>query len=199
MFHKPAGCITARSDENDKTVFDYFQDMNTEGLFPVGRLDKDTEGLLFITNDGEINHQLMYPDKHVDKTYYFWAFGSLDEEQIRQLEAGISINDEEPLTKPATLKVIKSGLFLELKDEIQGTKYEKVKKNRDVQPVLAGYITISEGRKHQVKRMLRAFGCYVIYLKRISVGSVVLDDTLQKGQYRSLSEEEIKSLYCEKK
>jgi 16S rRNA pseudouridine516 synthase len=196
MFHKPSGCVTARSDEKDKTVFDYFKDMGTDGLFPVGRLDKDTEGLLFITNDGEFNHQLMYPDKHVDKIYYFWAFGSLEEEQIRQIEAGISINDEEPLTKPATLKVVRAGLFSELKDEIQGTKYEKVKKNRDVQPVLSGYITISEGRKHQVKRMLRAFGCYVIYLKRISIGDVALDESLEKGQYRSLTEEEVKSLFC---
>lgn len=198
MFHKPSGCITARKDENDKTVFDYFGEVNTDGLFPVGRLDKDTEGLLFITNDGEFNHQLMYPDKHVDKTYYFWAFGALIEEQISQLENGISINDEEPLTKPAKLEIVRAGLFNELKDEIEGSKYEKVKKNRDIQPVLSGYITISEGRKHQVKRMLRAFGCFVIYLKRISIGDVKLDETLQKGQYRELTGAEIESLSNEK-
>ncbi|MFA9378601.1 MAG: pseudouridine synthase, partial [Lachnotalea sp.] len=181
MFHKPSGCITARSDANDKTVLDYFEEVNTNGLFPVGRLDKDTEGLLFLTNDGEFNHRLMYPDKHVNKTYFFWAFGSLSEEQRHQLEEGITIEEGEPLTKQAKVEVIKSGLFASLKDEIDGDKYEKVKKNRDVQSVVAGYITISEGRKHQVKRMLRAMGCYVIYLKRISIGDVVLDKALEKG------------------
>lgn len=194
MFHKPSGCITARKDDVDKTVFDYFEGIQTDGLFPVGRLDKDTEGLLFITNDGEFNHQLMYPDKHVDKTYFFWAFGSLTKETILQLENGVSIGDEEALTKPAKLEIVKAGLFEELKEEISGDKYEKVKKNREVQPVVAGYITISEGRKHQVKRMLRAVGCFVIYLKRISIGEVVLDETLKKGQYRLLTEDEIQSL-----
>lgn len=197
MFHKPSGCITARIDENDKTVFDYFDGVNTNGLFPVGRLDKDTEGLLFITNDGEFNHQLMYPDKHVNKTYYFWAFGSLTEDKINQLENGISIG-EEALTKQAKLKIIKSGLFESLKNEIDGDKYNKVKKNRDVQSVAAGYITISEGRKHQVKRMFRAVGCYVIYLKRISIGDVILDKFLEKGQYRLLTEEEVQSLLSDK-
>lgn len=197
MFHKPAGCITARKDDFDKTVFDYFEGVNTDGLFPVGRLDKDTEGLLFITNDGEFNHLLMYPDKHVDKTYYFWAYGSLTEEQIHQLEIGISIGEDEELTKPAKLEIVKSGLFSSFKDEIEGDKYKKVKKNREVQSVIAGYITISEGRKHQVKRMLRAVGCFVVYLKRTSIGEVKLDESLEKGEYRFLTEIEVKSLINE--
>ncbi len=199
MLHKPAGCITARRDEIDKTVFDYFDEVNTDGLFPVGRLDKDTEGLLFITNDGEFNHQLMYPDKHVDKTYYFWAYGSLTEEQIHQLETGVSIGEDEALTKPAKLEIIKSGLFSSFKEEIEGDNYKKVKKNREVQSVVAGYITISEGRKHQVKRMLRAVGCFVVYLKRISIGEVTLDESLEKGQYRFLTEKEVDSLMMKTK
>jgi len=194
MFHKPSGCVTARSDEKDKTVLDYFQNIDCKGLFPVGRLDKDTEGLLFITNDGEFNHQLMYPDKHVAKTYFFWAFGKHNHEQIQVLETGISIQEGEPLTRPAKVSIVKEGLFSEFKDEVQGSKHEKVKKNKDVQPVLSGYITISEGRKHQIKRMMKVSGCNIFYLKRVSIGAVSLDETLQKGEFRQLTEAEIASL-----
>lgn len=195
MFHKPSGCVTARSDEKDKTVLDYFQNIDCKGLFPVGRLDKDTEGLLFITNDGEFNHQLMYPDKHVEKTYFFWAFGKLNHEQIQVLETGISIQEGGPLTRPAKVRIVKEGLFSEFKDEVQGSKHEKVRKNKDIQPVLAGYITISEGRKHQIKRMMKVSGCNIFYLKRVSIGSVTLDETLEKGEFRQLTKAELTSLF----
>lgn len=194
MFHKPAGCITARKDEKDKTVLDFFQELNNDGLFPVGRLDKDTEGLLFITNDGVFNHEIMYPDKHVDKTYFFWAFGELNIDKMARLNEGIYLENGEILVKASNVEICKQGLFEELKDQIEGNGYEKVKKNRDVQPVVSGYITISQGCKHQVKRMLKAVGCYVIYLKRVSIGKVVLDETLEKGSYRNLTKEEIDSL-----
>ncbi len=194
MFHKPAGCITARKDEKDKTVMDFFQELDNNGLFPVGRLDKDTEGLLFITNDGVFNHEIMYPEKHVDKTYFFWAFGELSKDKMASLVNGLYLENNGVLVKASKIEIHKQGLFGELQDQIQGNGFEKVKKNRDVQPVVSGSITISQGCKHQVKRMLKAVGCYIIYLKRVSIGKVILDETLEKGSYRNLTIEEIKSL-----
>ncbi|MDO5294095.1 MAG: pseudouridine synthase [bacterium] len=191
MFHKPAGCITARTDSEKLTVLDYFKDVNSKALFPVGRLDKDTEGLLFLTNDGEFDHKLMNPDYHVDKTYFFWALGSLDEKNIKALEEGLSIGKEEAITKPATIRIDKTGTYTELKGEIFSPIIDKIKMNPYGQPVVSGYLTISEGRKHQVKRMLKAVGCYVIYLKRESIGDVCLDFKLKKGEYRKLSNEEV--------
>lgn len=195
MFHKPSGCITARKDSKERTVIDYFTELKNDGLFPVGRLDKDTEGLLFVTNDGEFNHELMYPDKHVDKTYFFWAFGELTMDKTDKLEKGLLLENGEALTKESKVEIIRKGLFCDLKTEIPGNKYEKVKKNRDVQPVVAGFLTISEGRKHQVKRMLKAVGCYIIYLKRIAIGEVTLDTSLEKGNYRLLTQTELDSLF----
>jgi 16S rRNA pseudouridine516 synthase len=194
MFHKPAGCVTARKDTNCKTVLDYFSGVNINGLFPVGRLDKDTEGLLFLTNDGDFNHQLMFPEKHVEKKYFFWAFGQLAHEDKKQLETGIYISKDGILTKPAKIEVVTEGMYHELRDKMDiGASIEK-KKNLHQQSVISGYLTISEGRKHQVKRMLKAVGCYVVYLKRVSIGKVLLDESLEKGQYRVMEEKEINTL-----
>lgn len=168
MFHKPAGCVTARTDREHKTVFDYTKEIPCKDLFAVGRLDKDTEGLLFLTNDGAFDHALMSPKHHVDKTYYFEAEGRLTGEDITLLENGVCIGKDEPLTRPAKLK------------EIVNSPDNRVK----------GMLTITEGRFHQVKRMLHAVGCEVCYLKRVAIGSVVLDEELAKGKYRPLTEEE---------
>jgi len=200
MFHKPAGCITARKDVNSKTVLDFFDVDNIDGLFPVGRLDKDTEGLLLLTNDGEFNHRLMYPDKHVEKTYFFWAFGSLNFEDKEHLKIGINIGDDEALAKAIKIEVKEEGLYQELKDkmnidEINLHKVKDIRRNSYPQLVVSGYLTISEGRKHQIKRMLKAAGCYVVYLKRVSIGELILDESLEKGHYRELTEDEINKLY----
>jgi len=194
MFHKPAGFITARKDPAHKTVFDFLDKLNMNGLFHVGRLDKDTEGLLLFTNDGDFNHQLMCPEKHVEKKYFFIALGSLDEEDRKQLENGISIGEGEALTKPAKIEGIKCGTYKEFEQETQIKKFYKMESSRYEQPVVSGYLTISEGRKHQVKRMLKAVGCYVVYLKRVSIGELVLDESLEKGQCRMLEEGEIQKL-----
>ena len=193
MFHKPAGCITARKDDNAKTVLEYFHQIDTGGLFPVGRLDKDTEGLLFFTNDGEFDHRLMDPESHVPKTYFFWAMGELNSEKKDKLEKGICISEEEPLTLPAKVKQVQSGFFSELESELEKDMDKKIvlKKNAGEQAMFSGYLTITEGRKHQVKRMLKAVGCHVLYLKRVAVGPVTLDENLKRGQYRSLTKEEI--------
>lgn len=194
MFHKPAGCITARKDDVNKTVFDFFHDVNMDGVFHVGRLDKDTEGLLLFTNDGEFNHKLMCPKKHVKKKYFFIALGSLDKDAIKKLETGISIGDDEELTKPAKVSDVKHGFYEEFDKETPIRKFYNVDTTRYNQPVVSGYLTISEGRKHQVKRMLKAVGCYIVYLKRVSIGELMLDKTLEKGQYRVLKESEFQKL-----
>ena len=195
MFHKPAGYITAKTDDVHKTVFEFFNEDNMNGVFHVGRLDKDTEGLLLLTNDGEFEHKLMYPENHIKKTYFFLALGYLNEYDIEKLEQGIYIGqDEKILTKPSKIEVNKFGIYKDFKDQIEFENMNKTFSNYDNQPVVSGYLTISEGRKHQVKRMLKAVGCYVVYLKRISIGGLFLDNCLKKGQYRALTEAEIQKI-----
>ncbi len=171
MMHKPSGCVCATKDR-EKTVLDYFPAKEQKNLFPVGRLDKDTEGLLFLTDDGMFAHNLTSPRKHVDKTYYFEGEGILDSDAEAKIKDGIDIGDDKP-TLPATLVV--------LSKDIQKHFY-------------TGELTISEGRYHQVKRMLAKMGVTVTYLKRLSIGGVVLDSELEKGAYRLLTEEEFNKL-----
>lgn len=193
MFHKPKGYLTARKDEQRKTIMELFTDRNMEGIFPVGRLDMDTEGLLFLTNDGVWNHHLMYPEKHVEKIYLFWAVGCMDEEKRRLLERGVSIGDG-IVTSEAKLVILRSGMYEEFGDVEEISEVDDKKKRLGIQPVFQGKITITEGRKHQIKRMLKAVGCCIIYLKRIEVGGVFLDESLEKGTYRNLTEEEMERL-----
>lgn len=168
MLNKPAGCVTATKDNVHKTVMD-FVPSDKKDLFPVGRLDKDTEGLLLVTNDGELAHRLLAPGKHVDKTYYVRVQGVVDEADVRSFAEGLDIG-EDKLTMPAVLCILTSAEISEVE------------------------VTIREGKFHQVKRMFRAVGKEVIYLKRISMGSLVLDETLLSGMCRALTEEEISIL-----
>lgn len=199
MFDKPVGCITARKDDRHKTVLDYFKEEERAGLFPVGRLDKDTEGLLLLTNDGAFDYLLMNPTNHVEKTYYFWALGAISEEQKDTLERGISINDTGELTKPAKLVIDQVGFYDEFSSLIDGAEVclerTKLGKEQFRKPVVSGTLTITEGKKHQVRRMLRAVGCFVISLKRISIGELSLDTRLSPGEYRSLTKEELELLH----
>lgn len=169
MLNKPTGYITATKDEKEKTVMDLFAGLPTKDLFPIGRLDKDTEGLLLITNDGALSHELMSPKKHVSKTYFAHIDGVVEEHAKDLFLQGLDIG-EKKLTLPAELQIIKSG---------------------DVSEIL---LTITEGKFHQVKRMFEAIGRKVIYLKRVSIGKVTLDDKLALGEYRELTEEELMSL-----
>jgi 16S rRNA pseudouridine516 synthase len=194
MFHKPQGCITATTDKEHRTVLDYFEPERRAGIFPVGRLDKDTEGLLLVTNDGVFSHSLMYPDKQVEKTYYFWAYGKLDQEAREHLLSGVRIGTDEPVAKATRIEIDEEGLYRTLEDRMADLKCKEISFDPTRQCVISGYITITEGRKHQVKRMLKGVGCYVAYLKRVSIGNLVLDEALQKGQYRALTEEELESL-----
>ena len=194
MFNKPAGCITARKDNLNKTVFDYFNCKDSEGIFHVGRLDKDTEGLLLFTNDGEFEHALMHPKQHVEKTYFFMALGKLEFEDIRKLENGVCIGQGKIITKPAKIEIVETGVYKDYIGEIFCDNNFMIDVSKYNQQVVLAYLTISEGRKHQVKRMLKAVGCHIVYLKRVAIGKVKLDDSLKMGSYRELKKEEIEML-----
>lgn len=171
MLNKPAGVVSATEDSKDRTVVDLIKE-NTKELFPVGRLDKDTEGLLILTNDGQLAHNLLSPKKHVDKKYYARIKGVVDIEYIEQFSKGLNINDEY-VTKPALLEII------------------SVDKENNQSEI---YVTITEGKYHQVKRMFKVVGMEVVYLKRVSMGKIILDERLELGEYRLLSDEEVRLL-----
>lgn len=166
MLNKPAGVVSATRDKLSDTVVDLLGNPGIKGLFPVGRLDKDTEGLLLITNDGMLSHELLSPKKHVNKTYYAKILKNLSAEDIRRLEQGVPI-EEGVITLPAKVEVCGEKEIL---------------------------LTIHEGKFHQVKRMLQAVDNEVLYLKRISMGSLQLDESLAPGEFRILTEKEIKEL-----
>ena len=194
MFHKPGGCITARRDARHKTVMDYFPKETRDVLFPVGRLDKDTEGLLLITDDGVFNYNLLTPEREVAKTYFFRVLGTLTEEEIGNIEHGVKIYKNRDFeTSPAKITLEGISTLGEIREYLSAEDL-KLSQRKPNLPVTNGYITITEGKKHQVKRMLRSVGCRVVYLKRTKIGSLSLDENLPKGQYRPLSREEISLL-----
>ncbi|WP_239255622.1 pseudouridine synthase [Listeria ilorinensis] len=172
MLHKPAGVISATEDAHARTVLDLLApEDRLLSPFPVGRLDKDTEGLLLITNDGELAHQLLSPKRHVDKRYLARITGGpVTEETIQQFADGVTLKDGYE-AMPARLSVLKQSAQV---DEVE--------------------IVIQEGKFHQVKRMFEAVGMKVTYLKRIQMGSLQLDDTLPIGSYRPLTTEELAAL-----
>lgn len=195
MLNKPAGCITAKSDRKHKVVMEYMKEASGDNLNPVGRLDKDTEGLLFVTNDGKWNQMLMSPKNHVKKKYYFVGMGTLDSDKVKMLKEGIAIKGECETVKAFDVEVTDNKVLSDVLNLFSGKRTSRLFKNKDTQPVVIGNIIITEGKKHQVKRMLKAAGCYVIYLKRTEIGSVKLDEKLYPGEYRELTKEEINSFY----
>ena len=166
MLNKPDGYVSATYDSHDPIVLDLIDGYEKRKLFPVGRLDKDTVGLLLLTNDGDLAHRMLSPKKHVIKRYYLKFDGILTDKKISRFEEGITLEDGY-LCMPAS--------------------YEKLSENE-------GILSIKEGKYHQVKRMLEALDCTVTYLKRISFGPIELDKDLEEGKYRFLTEEELKRL-----
>ena len=191
MFHKPRGCITARRDARHATVMDYFPEERRDELFPVGRLDKDTEGFLLVTDDGDLCFELMSPENEIPKTYFFWALGTLREEKIKEIESGISIYKGRDFeTAPAKIHISHTATLADIKPLLSDEDAKMSRKRGEMQ-VTAAYITITEGKKHQVKRMVRYAGCRVLYLKRVKIGGLTLDEDLPKGEYRALSASEL--------
>lgn len=171
MLNKPAGFVSANSDRNDRTVIELFDKESVRGLFTVGRLDKDTEGLLLVTDDGELGHFLLSPRREVPKTYYAEVTGMMKPEYIRTFEQGIQFSDY--TSKPAILEILETDEF---------SQTGKI------------LVTVTEGKYHEVKRLVAAVGCEVSYLKRIRFAGLNLDETLLPGEYRPLSADEITAL-----
>ncbi|WP_318614164.1 pseudouridine synthase [Sporosarcina sp. YIM B06819] len=170
MMNKPQGVLSATEDKHDQTVIDLLDaDSQHFEPFPVGRLDKDTEGFLLLTNDGKLAHNLLSPKKGVPKTYYAHIEGVVTEEDVERFAEGV-ILDDAYLTKPGKLRILKSADVSEIE------------------------LTITEGKFHQVKRMFVAVGKQVVYLKRLSMGPLSLDENLPLGSYRELTEEELQLL-----
>lgn len=170
MLHKPGGYLSATEDARDRTVIDLLPEaFKRFQPFPVGRLDKDTEGLLILTNDGQLGHMLTTPKKHVPKTYFALIRGNVTEKDIAVFEKGVVLDDGYQ-AKPGKLEILKSSDVSEIE------------------------LTITEGKFHQVKRMFEAVGKKVLYLKRLSMGEIKLDPELAKGQVRELTEAEL--AYC---
>ena len=168
MLNKPPGYVSAVTDEKEPTVLSLLKGAPGRGLFPAGRLDKDTEGLLLITNDGELAHRLLSPRRHVDKTYLVLAAGRLTPDDLKRLETGVDIGEEKP-TLPARARLLSHP-----------------------EPDLSlAELTIHEGKFHQVKRMFAAVGKPVLKLTRTSMGGVALDPALPPGAYRPLTGEEL--------
>jgi 16S rRNA pseudouridine516 synthase len=173
---------------------DLFPEEKRDVLFPVGRLDKDTEGLLIVTSDGRLSFDLMSPSSGVAKTYFFWALGEPSSERLDEISSGVVIySNRAEKTCPAIIEVMERAI---LGDIVPLLDYEdtKISKRRGELPVFSGLITITEGKKHQVKRMLRYAGNRVLYLKRVKISDMELDPTLGVGEYRCLSEEEVRLL-----
>ena len=195
MFNKPRGCITACSDERHKTVMDYFPDSEREGLFPVGRLDKDTEGFLIITDDGQLSYRVTTPESEISKTYFFYAKGELDEKKIKMLEDGVDIMASTVhKTAPARAEKVGELTFRDIAEHLDCDPARlKYTRHGDV-PVTAVKITITEGKKHQVKKMAMAVGMRIVYLERIAIAGVPLDTSLKRGEYRPLTEQEVEQI-----
>lgn len=174
MMNKPAGVVSATEDNHHKTVIDLLNDKyRTYDIFPVGRLDIDTEGLLLLTNDGVLSHNLLSPKKHVSKKYYVKIAKPLSENDVKILENGIKL-EKNFITKKAKVEIISEDLC----------------ENDDNQV----YITISEGKFHQVKRMFKAVNNEVLYLKRVKMGNLSLDENLKLGEYRELTGKDLDEL-----
>lgn len=170
MLNKPKGVVSSTFDPVNRTVLDLIdQEYSIFNPFPAGRLDKDTEGLLILTNDGKLAHELLSPKKGVDKTYYVEVDGYVDEKYILKFKEGIILDDGYK-TLPSKLEIIEPDYISRVK------------------------LTLKEGKFHQVKRMFKALGMEVVYLKRIRFGPLELDDRLELGQYRELTKEEIQLL-----
>ena len=186
MFNKPFGCVTAHRDDRFPVVMDYFHSLGNDRLSPVGRLDRETEGLLVITDDGVWNQKMTNPAFHVPKTYEFVALGTLNEENLQRLSEGVMLIGSDRPTTGASVTVTGTSLLSKVVPHLHPDMQEKLKYNLPDHPVVFGTITISEGRKRQIRRMLKVVGCCVIRLKRISMGELLLDPELKPGEYKEI-------------
>ncbi|MBQ5667048.1 MAG: 16S rRNA pseudouridine(516) synthase [Oscillospiraceae bacterium] len=190
MLNKPGGVVTATRDKYSETVMDLFPEEIREGLFPIGRLDRDTEGLLIITDDGDFAFRMLRPEFGITKRYFFRAFGEINEEKIKKLESGGALYGNGETARPAFL----SDIVLSTVEADSGCIPEEDRAHALKNPggkTFSAVITVTEGKRHEVKLLLKSIGCKIFYLQRISMGKFVLDPVLKPGEFREFTPEEI--------
>lgn len=190
MFYKPYGCVTARRDDRYPTVMDWFAELDCPDLSPVGRLDRQTEGLLFVTNDGMWNRAMTRPEFAREKVYTFTVLGDLTPEKAALLEQGVLLQGDDRPTRPAKVQISGRTVLSGHLDKLHPEVREATRHNRPDHPITFGQITITEGRNRQIRRMMKAVGCVVLELKRISVDGIGLDPDLQPGQWKEFDPKE---------
>ncbi len=190
MLNKPRRLLSARSDASKPTVMTCFPPELQAVLHPVGRLDMDTEGLLLFTDDGSLDHHLLMPEHHVEKTYLYRSLGALTQEDMRRLETGVPILHGRAVSRPARAELLGYSTIAGSRELLPALCREKYLKNPD-RPVTIGTLRVTEGRKHQIRMMLHAVGGHVFYLKRLAISGVALDPALAPGEYRALTADEL--------
>ena len=183
LFHKPFGCVTARRDERHPTVMDGFRALDIPDLSPVGRLDRETEGLLLITDDGQFNRHMTRPEFQIEKIYEFTVLGDLDEEKRQRLEAGVLLTGDPEPTAPARITITGKSTLGEILPLLHPEIREKSAHNPMDRTVTFGTITITEGRNRQIRRMMKTQRLLVLALKRVKMGEYTMPEGLQAGEW----------------
>ena len=191
MLNKPSGVVSAVKDKTFGTVLDFFPEEERDGLYPVGRLDLDTEGLLIITDDGDFTFRMLRPEFGIEKKYFFRAFGEITEEKTEKLKNGGALYGNGEKARPAFLDEI-SLSTVEHDAEYIPEEYRAHCMKNPKGKTFSAVITVTEGKRHEVKLLLKSIGCRIFYLKRVSMGKFVLDKKLKPGEYRKFTEEEKK-------
>lgn len=190
MLNKPNGVITATRDKTSGTVMDCFPENIRKGLFPIGRLDLDTEGLLIITDDGDFAFRMLRPEFGIEKQYFFRAFGEISEEKIEKLKNGGALYGNGEKARPAFLSDIVLSTVKDDADFIPEEGRAHALKN-PFGKTFSALVTVTEGKRHEVKLLLKSIGCKIFYLRRVSMGKFVLDPVLKPGEFREFTAEEV--------
>ena len=192
LLNKPAGLVCARTDRENRTVMELFPPEQRQKLFPLGRLDKYSEGLLLVTDDGKLNRRLLDPERHVEKGYFLWAAGDPDGADIEAIRTGVRLKGLPEPTKPCRFEPVRRGVISEISDLVFPIRRPLL--DAPDTPVFSARIWLTEGKRHQIKRMLEAVGCTVLYLRREAFGPVELDRDLKPGRYRPQTDAEYAAL-----
>lgn len=189
MINKPSGVVTAVTDKSSKTVMDCFPQEIRKGLFPVGRLDRDTEGLLIVTDDGDFAFRMLRPEFGIEKRYFFRAFGEISKEKIEKLSTGGFLYGNEEAARPAFIdEIVLSTVEHDLEHIPEKDRAHCIKNPGGA--TFSAVITVTEGKRHEVKLLLKSIGCKIFYLQRVAMGRFVLDPVLKPGEFREFTPEE---------
>lgn len=190
MLNKPSGLISAVSDKNSKTVIELFPKELRKGLFTVGRLDKDTRGLLLITDDGDFSFKMTEPKFGIEKQYFFRAFGKISDDDLKKLMEGGNLFGNFKKARPAFLSnIVSSNVEHDIEHIPENERAHAMKNPKGA--TFSAIITVTEGKRHEVKLLLKSMGCKIFYLERIAMGDFLLDPMLKNGEFRELNSNEL--------